>query len=75
MTDGREYDLEECRRVSNSPDPLVRKMAHETAMKIGKESGRIKSMREALVKEHRAGNIENIKDIHDYIQKHRGSYE
>jgi len=39
-----------------------------TISKINNRSGAVKSMREALVKEHRAGNKGNIKDIHDYIK-------
>lgn len=68
--DGREYDLEELRKVANSPDPIVRRSAEESARLINRESGAIRSMREALIREHRKGNQGNVRDIHDYIQKH-----
>ena len=44
-----------------------RKQIEETARKISKESGIVNSMRKRLIKEHRAGRVENVKDIHDFI--------
>ena len=66
--DGREYDYEELRRASRSPDPIIAKIARESGERIAKESGKIRSMREALIKAHRRGDVENIKDIHSFIQ-------
>jgi len=69
MNDGREYDLEQLRQeYKQTRDPGLRKQMEEAARKISKESGLIRSMRERLIKEHRRGNIENIKDIHFYIK-------
>jgi len=69
MDKGREYDLEILRKASKSYDPKIRRIVNETGSRIAKESGKIRSMREALIKAHRRGEIENIKDIHDYISK------
>lgn len=43
-----------------------------TISRINNESPQVKSMRESLVKAHRDGNQENIKDIHDYIKGKKG---
>jgi flagellin-specific chaperone FliS len=65
----RIHDLHELRKVwSNTKDPTVRLMIEKAGNKIRKESGIIKSMRERLVKEHRQGNTQNVKDIHDFIK-------
>jgi hypothetical protein len=74
MTDfsTREADLEACRKASQSRDPQIRANAIDAARKIVNESRRVREMRRALVKEHRNGNQENVRDIHDYIQKHSG---
>jgi cytochrome P450 len=69
MTSHREADLETLRRDWNNADPLQRKMIEETAQAIRKEGREIRSMREALIKEHRNGNKGNIEDIHDIVRK------
>ena len=65
---GRKADLEEAERGLHSTDPQIRKNAYDSGCRIAKESGKIRSMREALVKEHRKGNTENVRDIHEYIK-------
>lgn len=46
--------------------------AKESLRKISNEGSAVKSMREALVKAKRAGRLEEIKDIHEFIKgKHK----
>lgn len=70
--DTRKHDLEELRSAYNSASKEERIRIEETARKIRNEDAKIKSMREALIKEHRAGNTQNIKDIHEYIKNKQG---
>ena len=72
--DGRSGDIEEIKRALNSPNRDIRKGAKESAERIRKESGAIKSMREALIRETRKGNVGNIKDIHEHVKKHQDTY-
>jgi hypothetical protein len=37
---------------------------------IKQESGSVRSMRERLIRAHREGDKEEIKDIHDYVNSH-----
>lgn len=46
----------------------MRRNIYETALRIRNESGAVKEMREALIRAHRDGDIDEIKDIHDYIR-------
>ena len=64
----RKHDYAELEKAMKSPDANIRRNAREAGDKISKESGKIRSMREALIKEHRAGNVQNVKDIHEYIK-------
>jgi hypothetical protein len=66
--DGREYDLNELRAV-RTKDPTLKRIVGEAGQNIAKESGRVRSMREALIREHRAGRTENVKEIHRDIMK------
>jgi fumarylacetoacetate (FAA) hydrolase family protein len=66
----RKHDLDMIAEAEHSNDPIIRANARESAQKIMKESSKIRSMRERLIKEHRRGNRDNIKDIHEYVQKH-----
>ena len=63
----RKHDLEQLRQDYKSADGRTRKEIERTAQKIRKESGIVNSMRESLIKEHRAGRIGNVKDIHAFI--------
>jgi hypothetical protein len=66
----RQNDFNELGRMwSNAKSYGERQMIEKTAQKISRESGEVKSMREALFKAHRQGNIGNIKDIHDIVSK------
>jgi hypothetical protein len=53
-------------------NPMVsadeKEQARRGIAKILKESKDIRNMRTSLVREVRAGRVDNVKDIHDYIQ-------
>jgi len=71
----REHDLETLRRdYKESANEEQRRLINEAGQRIRKESGKIRSMREALIREHRKGNVENVKDIHHFI-KNRPEYK
>ena len=72
--DTRQHDLEQLREeYKRETDPGLKKAIEEAGKKIQRESGAIKSMRERLIKEHRAGRMDNVKDIHEYI-KNKSKY-
>ena len=67
--DTREHDLEMLRRDwKTARDPSQRQQIAIAAERIRKESGAVREMREALIKEHRKGTKGNIKDIHDIVE-------
>jgi hypothetical protein len=73
FTDTRSADLEELRQdYRNSDDPKVKRLAAEAGRKIVNESKRIRDMREALVKAHRKGDHDEIRNIHNDVV--RSSY-
>lgn len=69
MSTGRDADLNELVRLreSESNPETIRNIDH-TINKVANESGAVRSMREALIRAHRNGDVENIKDIHDSIR-------
>jgi len=69
MATGREQDITELyREMSRTSDPGVRESLRRTISLIKNESGSVRSMREALLKAHRSGDIDEIKDIHEFIK-------
>ena len=69
MNTGRTQDIKELyRQLSRETDRERREKIKETIHIIKNESGSIRSMREALIKAHRSGRVEEIKDIHEYIK-------
>jgi len=65
---GREYDIAELIKAYNEAGShSARQNIYHAAMRIRNETGRVRSMREALIKAHRNNDTEEIKDIHDYI--------
>jgi|MudIll2142460700_1097286.scaffolds.fasta_scaffold2577544_1 hypothetical protein len=64
----RAYDMEILRRGTLSPDPTIRRQARITMERIKHEGSKVKSMRDVLIKAHRDGNVQEIKDIHDFIR-------
>ena len=65
----RKHDLEQLRKeYKETRNPDLKKTIQEAGGKIRRESRAIKSMRESLIREHRAGRMDNVKDIREYIQ-------
>ena len=60
--------MEILRRGTLSPDPTIRRQARITMERIKHEGSKVKSMRDVLIKAHRDGNVQEIKDIHDFIR-------
>ena len=69
--DTRQHDLNQLRESWKTASPTEKKYIEQTAHKISNESGRIKNMREELVKAHRNGDRAEIRDIHEYIARKR----
>lgn len=69
--DTRKADRELLERGGRSSDPNVRRQVAAAYENMKHETGKIESMREALIKAHREGNKEEIRDIHDYVEHHR----
>lgn len=67
---GREADYKEIDRGLNSNDPNAVRQANLARDRIRRESGKVQSMREALIKAHRDGNRAEIADIHDFVERH-----
>ena len=77
MTDKtRQGDLEYLSKVIKNPmkSSGERREAKISMHKIVNESGKVRSMREKLVKEMRAGNTDNVRDISEWVRKH-GEYQ
>lgn len=65
----REYDIQDLIKAYKlAGSDSARRNIYETALKIRNESGRVRSMREALIRAHRNNDIDEIKDIHCYIR-------
>jgi len=69
--DTRSNDLAELRKDYQTASPRDKRKIEAAGLKISNETRAVKSMRESLLREHRAGRTENIKDIHDIVQKDR----
>lgn len=68
---GRQADLDTLRLLySQTTDPETRGMIERTAQKILKEDlfPRIGFMRDALIQAHRRGDVEEVKDTHEFIK-------
>ena len=66
--DTRQEDIQQLREEYKSANPHDKRVIAETAFRINKESRKIHSMREALIKAHRNKDVAEIKDIHKFIQ-------
>lgn len=67
---GRKADLEQLKREYNAAKtPKEKAKIDYLAHSIRYEDKKIRSMRESLIKAHRNGEVDNIKDIHDFIKK------
>ena len=69
MFKDREHDLADLRREYKLANRYMKKKIEEAALKIRKESGAVRDMRQVLIKEVRKNNVENIKDIHERVSK------
>ena len=78
MDEGRKHDIAEINRVlSTSSDKTLRASAMRAgeAIRYEQQSGWKKSMREALIRERKAGRTDNAKDISEDIIRDRGHQE
>lgn len=65
----RSYDFADLsREAKTNPDPEARKAAVLAMDALKKESKSITSMRESLIKAHRRGDQEEVRDIHDIVR-------
>lgn len=72
MRDGRDEDLQQLQeQYRNARSQKERREIEEAgeAIKRQRMNGKVSSMRERLIKEMRAGNTANVKDINEYIKK------
>lgn len=56
------------KELERESDPQRRLNIERSIRVIKNETGAIRSMRESLIRAHRSGNMEEVKDIHDYIR-------
>lgn len=80
MDKTRQPDLEQLRKEHKTEkDPNIRKAIDRAGKKIQREGKPIASMRQALLRAHRIKNkkrrVEEIKDIHDRIEKSGSKYQ
>ena len=61
------------KEAKTNPDPGARKLAVEAMNDIKKESYEVRSMRESLIRAHRRGDADEVKDIHDIVA-HKSKY-
>jgi len=59
--------MELYRLWEHEPHKSVRDKIMHSIHLLKNEDGAVKSMREALLKAHRSGDTDEIKDIHDFI--------
>lgn len=73
VPDDRVYDVMELEDTINSPatPEFHKEKARQAIKKILSETPIIKSMRKSLIKAHQDKNIEEVKDIQDYVFKHK----
>lgn len=69
--DGREQDLNQLRREYERASPDNKRRIEIAANKIRKESGKIRSMRESLIRAHRRGDKGEIAGIQSWVEDHR----
>jgi len=68
MSSSRYHDIIELyKELDQERNPETRRSIEHTIQVLKNESGKIRSMRESLLKAHRNGDVEEIKDIHSII--------
>jgi hypothetical protein len=72
VSEDRIDDVQELERIIANPftPKHHRGLARQSLKKIVNESKAVKSMRERLIKEMKAGKADNVKDITEYVRKH-----
>lgn len=69
VDNSRYHDILELEKdLKKEVNPVLRNNLKRSLSLINQETGSIKSMREKLIKAHREGNMNEVKDIHDYIR-------
>lgn len=73
MDAGRKADIKELKKdLNQTRDPLKRRLINQAGENIRKEQsdGWVRSARERMIAERRAGRIQNVRDIqHDMIDR------
>lgn len=72
--DGRDKDMEELRNDHKNANPYEKSLIEKAANQIRNESGISKDMREHLIRARRRGDMEEVKDISDYV-KNKKQYQ
>jgi hypothetical protein len=69
----RQHDIDLIESQLKKPDvpESVKGRLRRQLHYIKNESSKIKSMREALVKAHKEGNMEEVNDIRNFVSNHR----
>jgi hypothetical protein len=72
----RKHDIELIKNELRNPNLSDRQRStlKDKLNKITNESTKIKSMRQALIKAHQDGNVEEINDIRDFVSR-RNDYQ
>lgn len=72
----RNYDIELINRELQNPNITAGQRAKlkDQLNRIQYQSSKIKSMRTALIKAHQDGNIEEVNDIRDFVNR-RNDYQ
>lgn len=69
MNTGRDEDVKQLLKdLERETNPDTRISIQRAIGSIRNESSKIRDMRRALIKAHRDGNREEIKDIHEYVK-------
>jgi hypothetical protein len=68
---GRQADIEFLTQQLKGASGSRRRDIENSIRAICNESGLVRSMREALIKETRNGRLDNVKDIHEYIKRRK----
>lgn len=77
MDKGRLADIDYLLRVIRNPNVSSgqREDAERSLRSISNESGLVKSMRERLIKEVRAGRTGNVKDIYEHVHARQNRWK
>jgi hypothetical protein len=69
----RQHDIELILKELENPSitSQQRILLKKKLNSIANESRKVKSMREQLIKAHRAGRSEEVNDIRDFVKSHR----